>query len=158
MNLLVLFIILNVANVIIQTVKSLATVKCGKTMAAIVNAVAYGLYQIVLVYAVCDLNLWIKVAVVAGANLVGVFVVKWIEEKTQKEKLWKVEVTIPYDEFDSLMKENNKCHIPFNYIDIEKYYIFNFYCETKEQTETLKKVLKKFKAKYFVSEAKTSAL
>ena len=40
MNLLTTFILLNIANVIIQTVKSIATIKCGKTAAAVVNAVA----------------------------------------------------------------------------------------------------------------------
>ena len=44
MKLLILFIVMNVLNVVIQTVKSIATIKCGKTVAAIVNAVAYGLY------------------------------------------------------------------------------------------------------------------
>ena len=44
MNLLLVFIILNIINVVLQTVKSLATVKCGKGVAAIVNALAYGLY------------------------------------------------------------------------------------------------------------------
>ena len=49
MNLLTLFIILNIVNVIIQTVKSIATIKCGKYMAAFVNAVAYGLYTVVVI-------------------------------------------------------------------------------------------------------------
>ena len=79
MKLLILFIVLNVVNVIIQTVKSLATVKCGKGMASIVNAVAYGLYTIVLVYTMCDLPLYLKALVVALCNLVGVFIVKWLE-------------------------------------------------------------------------------
>ena len=48
-ELLIIFIVLNIVNVVIQTVKSLATVKCGKTVAAIVNAVAYGLYTVVVV-------------------------------------------------------------------------------------------------------------
>ena len=77
MSLLWTFIILNVVNVIIQTVKSIATVKCGKGMAAIVNAVAYGLYTVVLVYTVCELPLGLKAAIVALCNLVGVWVVKW---------------------------------------------------------------------------------
>ena len=38
-RLLITFIMLNIVNVIIQTVKSLATVKCGKSVAALVNAV-----------------------------------------------------------------------------------------------------------------------
>ena len=57
-TLLLTFIILNILNVIIQTVKSIATVKCGKTAAAIINAVAYGLYTIVTVYMMCELELW----------------------------------------------------------------------------------------------------
>ena len=79
-NLLFTFIILNIINVIIQTIKSIATVKCKKTIAAIVNAVAYGLYTVVVVYTVCDLPLICKVAVVALCNLIGVFFVKWLEE------------------------------------------------------------------------------
>ena len=44
MKLLILFIVMNILNVIIQTIKSIATIKCGKTVAALVNALAYGLY------------------------------------------------------------------------------------------------------------------
>ena len=43
MNLLILFVILNIANVIIQTIKSICTIKCGKTAAALVNSL--GLYD-----------------------------------------------------------------------------------------------------------------
>ena len=84
-KLLIIFITLNVVNVIIQTVKSIATIKCGKVMAALVNAIAYGLYTVVVVYTVCDLPLWLKVVVVGVANLIGVYVVKWGEEKSRKE-------------------------------------------------------------------------
>ena len=43
-NLLLVFIFANIVNVIIQTIKSLCTIKCGKGMAALVNALAYGFY------------------------------------------------------------------------------------------------------------------
>ena len=78
-KLLLVFIGLNIANVIIQTVKSIATVKCGKGVAAIVNAVAYGLYTVVTVYLMCELSLGLKALIVALCNLVGVYVVKWAE-------------------------------------------------------------------------------
>ena len=94
-KLLLVFIVLNIANVIIQTVKSLATVKCGKGIAALINAVAYGLYTIVTVYLMCELDLYLKAGIVAVCILVGVYVVKWTEEKARKDKLWKVEATIP---------------------------------------------------------------
>lgn len=159
MELLITFIILNIANVIIQTVKSLATIKCGKTVAALVNAVAYGLYTVVIVYTNADLNLWIKVVVVAVANLIGVYVVKFFEEKSRKDKLWKVEATV-YDIYtESLHNDLNKSEIPHNYItNVGKYSVFNIYCATQEESARVKGLLEYHKAKFFISEAKTSVL
>ena len=155
-ELLIIFIALNIVNVIIQTVKSLATVKCGKTVAAIVNAVAYGLYTVVVVYTVCDLPLWLKVVVVGACNLIGVFCVKWGEEKARKDKLWEVRATVyePYTE--SLHHDLENADIPHNYIpNIGKYTIFNIYCETQAESKRVKGLLDYHKAKYFVSESKT---
>jgi len=153
MNLLILFIILNAVNVVIQTVKSLLTIKGNKLVAASANAIAYGLYTIVVIYMVCELPLMLKVCIIGLCNFIGVFVVKLIEEKLQKTKLWKIEVTIPTAEKDKLITDCEKCDIPYNYIDINKYFIFNFYCNTKEETTHAKKILKKYNAKYFVSES-----
>ncbi len=154
-ELLIIFIALNIVNVIIQTVKSLATVKCGKTVAALVNAVAYGLYTVVVVYTVCDLPLWLKVVVVGLCNLVGVFCVKWGEEKARKDKLWKVEATVctmqEAEEIINLLKDKN---IPCNYIDINRYVLINCYCATQKQSAGVKTVLDLYHAKYFVSESK----
>ena len=76
------FIILNVVNVVIQTVKSIVTISGGKISASVVNAVAYGLYTVVVVYMNADgLGLFWKALIIGLANLVGVYVVKLIEEK-----------------------------------------------------------------------------
>lgn len=158
-KLLLLFIVMNIINVVIQTVKSLATIKCGKIAAAIVNAIAYGLYTYIVVLTMCDLPLLAKCLIVAGANFVGVFVVKLIEEKARKDKLWKVECTIPVNQVERLKILFNQyaTDIPYNYIDIQKYCIFNFYCATQAQSATVKTLLEQgnFNAKYFVSESKT---
>ena len=155
-KLLILFIVLNIVNVIIQTVKSLATVKCGKTVAAIVNAVAYGLYTVVVVYTVCDLPLWLKVVVVGACNLVGVFCVKWGEEKARKDKLWEVRATVYESYTESLHHDLESANIPHNYIpNIGNYTIFNIYCETQAESKRVKALLDYHKAKYFVSESKT---
>ena len=74
-DLIILFVVLNIVNVIIQTVKSIATVKCGKEVAAVINAVAYGLYTIVTIYMMCELPLFLKAGVVAICNLIGVWTV-----------------------------------------------------------------------------------
>ena len=154
-KLLIIFVLLNVVNVIIQTVKSIATIKCGKTIAAIVNAIAYGLYTVVVVYTVCDLPLWLKVIVVGVANLIGVYVVKYFEEKGRKDKLWKVEATISAQYAERLHNELSVVKLSHNYIDkIGKYVIFNVYCETQADSIEAKKLLDYYHAKYFVSESK----
>ena len=155
-NLFWIFVILNVVNVIIQTVKSIATIKCGKWAAAVVNAVAYGLYTVVIVYTICDLPLWLRALVVAVANLVGVYVVKLVEEKKRKDKLWKVEATIPNELTDKLHHELKIREVPHNFIDnVGQYTVFNIYCETQKQSAVAKILLNEHQAKYFVSESKT---
>ena len=155
MELLLIFIALNIVNVILQTVKSLATVKCGKVAAAIVNAVAYGLYTIVLVYTMCDLPLMWKASIVALCNFIGVYVVKLIEEKARKDKLWKVEMTLPPEHAEKVHTMLQLVNIPHNYIDIEKYVLFNCYCATQAESARVKTIANDFGVKYFVSESKT---
>ena len=154
-KLLLTFIILNIVNVILQTVKSICTVKCGKMIASIVNAVAYGLYTVVIIYTVCDLPLITKALVVAFCNLIGVFVVKLIEEKSRKDKLWKIETTVLKTKAREMAELIELAGIPFNFYEsIGKYTIFNIYCETQEQSLAIKEILKKFRVKYFVTETK----
>ena len=155
MQLLILFIVMNIINVVIQTIKSIATIKCGKWGAAIVNAVAYGLYTYIVVLTMCDIDLLTKCLIVAGANFVGVYVVKLFEEKARKDKLWKVEATIPYSYGTNLIAELKASGLSFNYVDINKYYLFNIYCPTQGESAIVKKHLDKYQAKYFVSESKT---
>lgn len=155
MNIVLLFIGLNVANVILQTIKNLATVKCGKAVAAIVNAIAFGLYTIVLVYTNADFPLWVKVVVTAGANLIGVYVVKLIEEKIQKEKLWRVEVAVNEKDKENLLQEISKENYSYYYLKTQGYYQFTFFCNTKKDSKKVKNLLENYNIKYFVTESKT---
>ena len=160
MEMLVIFIVLTILNVVIQTIKSIATIKCGKVVASLVNAAAYGLYTYVIFFTSCEgIDLHAKALITAFANLVGVYVVKLFEEKARKDKLWKVECTIPVNQVERLKNlfDQYATDIPYNYIDIQKYCIFNFYCATQAQSATVKTLLEQgnFNAKYFVSESKT---
>lgn len=154
MKLLITFIILNILNVIIQTIKSIATVKCGKVAAAVINAVAYGLYTVVTVYMMCELSLGVKALIVALCNLVGVFIVKLIEEKSRKDKLWKVEATVNgTDTYYELNESGISCNCLCT--NKKNEFIINCFCKTQEESAVVKKILNKHNAKYFVSESKT---
>lgn len=155
MKLLIIFIILTIINVIMSTIKSLLTINGGKWLAATSSAIYYGYYNIVLIYTVADFPMWQKVVVTAACNIVGVFIVKYFEERSQKEKLWKIETTVKKYESNALIKESNEKDLSFNYVDCNKYVLFNFYCATKADSQCVKKILKKYQSvKYFVSESK----
>lgn len=151
MNILITFFILTILNVILSTVKSIITVKGSPIVAAMVNAFYYGFYNIVLIYTVADFPMWQKVVITFTCNLIGVFIVKWFEAKSRKDKLWRVEATVPRKYLEAVHFDLKG--IPHSYIDIEKYAIFNIYCATQTESTAVKKIINQYDAKYFVVES-----
>lgn len=155
MDFLILFIILNIANVIIQTVKSIVTIKCGKTVASIVSAIAYGLYTYVVIFTATDgINIHLKALITAGANLIGVFVVKLIEEKKRKDRLWKVELAVPFRSTttaENLIRENE---ISYNAVIVGDWVMFNTYCTTQKQSSKMAEICKVVGGKISAYESK----
>ena len=152
MKLLLLFIICNVLNVVMQTIKSLLTIKCGKLPASIINAVAYGFYTYIIILTNVDLPTMLKCVIVASANFIGVYVVKWIEEKMRKEKLWKIEMTIPKSKVNALLAREEMQNISYslNHIN-EKYDRIDFYSYTQQESRAVRELAKEFGAKTFAS-------
>lgn len=151
------FVILNVVNVIIQTVKSIITINGSKWSASIVNAVAYSLYTIVVVFMSAEgLGLLWKALIIGFANLVGVYVVKLIEERNRKDKLWKVEATVDSYLILDLHRILNEGSVPHSWLNIgtTDRVLLNCYCNTKNDSELVKELLDNAGAKYFVSESK----
>ena len=155
MELFVTFIVFNIINVIIQTVKSIATIKCGKIVASAVNALAYGLYTYIVVLTMCELPLLTKCIIVAACNFVGVWVVKYFEEKARKDKMWKVEMTVASGLADKMHQELNHFGISHYWVNAGKHTVFNVFCPTQKESAFVKSLADKNKAKYFVSETKT---
>lgn len=92
MKILIIFTIISVVNVIMSTARSLLTVHGGKWIASISSAIYFGYYNIVLIYTVADFPMWQKIIVTATCNIIGVFIVKYIEEKAQKKNYGKLKL------------------------------------------------------------------
>lgn len=153
MNLFIIFVLLSIINVVLNTFKTTITVKGGKLAAALINAVTFFVYTYVIIYTSCDLPMFLKASVTAIINFVGVYAVKWFEEKARKDQLWKVEATIPAKYTDAVHLDLKD--IPHNYIEnVGKYTIFNFYCATQDDSTKVKDIINQYEAKYFVSETK----
>lgn len=155
MKLLITFVILSILNVVFSTVKSLITVKGSPMCASLVSALYYSYYNVVLIYTVADFPLWQKVIVTFACNLIGVYLVKWAEVKTRKDRLWEIRGTIK-DDVDAAMciEMLSTSDIPFNYIDVTKYVIFNCYSATQEDSLKIKDIFERCNAKYFATEGK----
>lgn len=148
----VIFIVCTFANVVLSTIKSVATIKGGRFTAAFWNALSFGLYSyIVVLTAESSITTFEKVAITIVCNLVGVYIVKWVEEKIQKDKLWKVEMTIKADTAEELHNALDENNISNNYVIAGKYAIFNCYCKSKEETEISLKFGENYNAKTFAS-------
>lgn len=156
MSLAITFIVLNIFNVIIQTIKSIVTVKGGKFIAAITSAVAYGYYTIVTVYTLCELGLGFKTAVVTIVNLFGVFVVKYFEEKWRKDKLWLVKFTAKKEFENDILNSLDEHDIDYDYNTTKKHIKFEAYCNTQKETSVVAKLIKSYNAKYIVIENKAT--
>ena len=159
MGIMALFIICNVINVIIQTIKSICTIQCGKTLAAVINAIAYGYYTYIVVLTMCDLSLLVKIVTVGLCNLIGVYLVKFFEEKKKKDRLWKIELTSDLGVSEKIKKFLTDKNIPFTMTPTEnlkkEFVLFNVFCYSQKESILVKKIIEMYEIKYFVTESKS---
>lgn len=154
MNTILLFALCTAVNVILSTIKSILTVNGGKVSASLINAITYGFYSYVIVLTSADgMPIWLKMAITAICNFIGVYLVKWIEEKARKDKLWKVELTVPTKYTNTI--DFDLHDVPHSYIELsDKHTLFNFYCATQKESAKVKAIANQYEAKYFVAESK----
>ena len=153
-QLLTIFIVLSVINVILNTIKSIVTVNGGKFSAALINAITFFVYTYVIIYTNCELPMLTKAIITGVINFVGVYIVKLIEEKTRKDRLWKIELTVKNDKTSMLIEDLESNGIPFNYIEVGKNTAFNIYAETQKQSKIESTLARAYNGKTFASESK----
>ena len=160
MNFIIFFALITLANVIIQTVKSLFTIKGGKLSAATVNAIAFGFYTYIIFFTADDsISLWQKALITAICNLIGVFFVKFIEERLQKDRLWIFNCTAKVESADVIkiteLLKSMDISLTYNQLK-DDLYTLSIYSYTQNESEMIKSVLKNYKIKYCVIETKST--
>ena len=155
MNAIIFFALMTIINVTLSTIRSLCTIKGGKWLSAITNAVCYGFYPLIVMLTAKDtVTIWVNMLITAVANFVCVWLIKFVEEKARKDKLWLVKITIPKNDFEKAKYWLKTWEVPYSYVDIEKYVVFDTYCATQKDTELAIKVCKMFNGKMFATENK----
>lgn len=153
MKMLIIFALATLLNVVLATIKSVMTIKGTKISAAVWNALSFGLYSyIVILTATADLTTLEKVVVTVVCNLIGVYGVKWVEEKMRKDRMWKLEMTVLSTEADAMHRALEDANIPNHYVSAGRHAAFSCYCATKADTDAALTIGEKFNAKTFATE------
>ena len=153
---LLLYLVLQVVYVILNTVTNIAKIKCSKLIASLTSAVCYGFYVIVVVATASNQPIWVKMLLTAITNVVGVYVGMWVMEKLRKDKLWKIEITIrdaiEAYQFENTLREKD---ISFNSVICENNdIILNVYSKSQKESEIIKKALAEATtAKYIIHQS-----
>lgn len=157
MNAIIFFALMTVINVTLSTIRSLCTIKGGKWLSAITNAVCYGFYPLIVMLTAKDtVTIWVNMIITAVANFVCVWLIKLVEEKARKDKMWKVEMAIPNCYVDIVHKDLNFSKIDHNFTKVGSWTMFNCYCMTQLQTKHAIEYAKAYKGKYSAYESKIS--
>lgn len=149
---MLVFFLLSLINVILQTAKSILTVKASPRVASLVTAIAFAFYYVMLKQ-LTDFSILETVIVTIVSNLIGVSVAMWAIEKFKKDQLWKVSVTC-LDDNDAcvLIEELSEKNIGYTIIDVHgkiaMQYLFDIYCETQKESAEVKEMLDGKKVKY----------
>lgn len=149
------FVILNFINVLVNTARSLTTVKGGKWVASFINALCYGYYTIIIVItATYEMPLIMKCIAVAIVNFIGVFTVKFCEEKIKKEKLWVYSVIGISTEIEIKIRtflDNTDVKYYSEELD-DNYWTMTIFSETQKESEMIKSILNNYNIKYYAVE------
>lgn len=150
-NLLIIFIVCNILNVIFNTVKSICTIKGSKLVASLANAITYGFYTYIIILTTCELPLLAKCLIVGACNFIGVYIVKLLEEKARKDKLWRIEFTVK-DNFKDVREALLDSNMQFFYNIVGRHTVFTVFCAKKQDTDKVTNIIKQYNGKYFITE------
>ena len=147
-----LFIILQVINVILSTIKSIVMIKGSKWGAIIANTIYFGVYTAVLKQISAIDSLALLVIITMLANFFGTWVGIVITDKLRKADLWIIKTVVRIGYVKEYKKALNDAGI--KYISYQttwdEYTAIDIFSESRTQSKKIKEILINFKAKYSI--------
>lgn len=149
-NVIVVFCICSLVNVILSTLKTLIMVNAGRNSSIAINAICYGFYTLV-VKQLGAVDYVTAVVVTILANVVGVWISYKIMDLFKKDKLWRITVTLKNKKALEECKINlEKYNIGFT--PIEKTNSIDIYSYNQKESAIIKNILANYDYKYFIQE------
>ena len=149
-NVIIVFCICSLVNVILSTLKTLIMVNAGRNSSIAINAICYGFYTLV-VKQLTSVDYVTAVVVTILANVVGVWISYKIMDLFKKDKLWRITVTLKNKKaLDECVKNLEKYNIGFT--PIEKTNSIDIYSYNQKESAVIKNILANYDYKYFIQE------
>ena len=150
-KLIIAFFVAQLINVILSTLKSVITIKGGKGLASVANAIAYG-FNTFVIKVIADVDMWIAIVISIVCNLVGVYFALWITEKLRKDQLWKITATVPAENLEALTADLKEKEISFISYQTSwaKYKVLDVFSKHKKESKQIKEIFNKYNAKYTI--------
>ena len=147
-----LFIILQIVNVILSTIKSIVLSKGYKWGTIIANTIYFGIYTAVLKQLALIDDMFLLVVITMIANFFGTWVGFDILERLRKADLWIVKTVVKIDRIKDYKAALNEAGI--KYISYQTTWdectAVDIFSESRDESKTIKKILEQFDANYSV--------
>lgn len=147
---ILLFIILQIVNVILSTIKSIVLSKGYKWGTIISNTIYFGVYTAVLKQLVLVDNMFLLIVITMIANFFGTWIGFNILEKIRKADLWIIKTVVEIDKIKDYKKALNDAGI--KYISYQTTWdectAVDIFSESRSQSKVIKEILLKFNATY----------
>lgn len=149
-NVVILFCVCSLINVILSTLKTLIMVNAGEKMSILINAICYGFYTLV-VKQLGAVDYVTAVVVTILANVIGVWISYRIMNFFKKDKLWRITVTLKsVEQFTECVTQLTKYNI--GYTPIENSNSIDIYSYNQKESLIIKNILGNYDYKYFIQE------
>lgn len=149
---IILFIILQVVNVILSTIKSIVMIKGSKWGTIIANTIYFGVYTAVLKQLTAIDNLFVLVVITMAANFIGTWIGIVMTDKIRKADLWIIKTVVKIDRIKEYKAALNAANI--KYISYQTTWdectAVDIFSESRTQSKAIKTILEQFNAKYSV--------
>lgn len=134
------FIIVQLANVFLSTIRSILTVSGSRLTAATISAISYT-FGAVIVKLITQQDFYLVIIVTFLSNFIGVYLAKLFLDKTRKERLWTISATAKDDRIDVVENALKQSNIQYTLVKGENHRnLFFAYAKSKEETDICKKI------------------
>lgn len=142
---IVIFFIISLINVVFGTIKSIVTVKGTTFSAAIINAVFFGFYALV-VKQISETDLIITVPIIIITNFIGVYLANWILTKLKKDKIWRITANIPNfkEEYQKICFALSKEQFDYQITMQENRIVFDLFSKNQKESKIIKEIFKDY--------------